>query len=239
MLELTCRLCGCTENDACYDEERGPCSWVKASLCNHCTDSIAIVGALVDVTDDDRSLGELADDAVIEIKPHHLKQLLKIVNHRADEVGRLCARHLHHHGPRASRCRRFGRYRRCPRVVAMVMNVRVPPRARLVEGIARRRAAAARVDAMSHPARQILEAENDSVRARLVLQLSDSLVLEYFDELRGACDEAGFDAGVGYLAERFVALHAVRSPEGSLSPAQLGHLEIWRRGLAAIVGGAS
>jgi hypothetical protein len=33
-----CRTCGCTWNDACQDDERGPCSWANedATLCTHC-----------------------------------------------------------------------------------------------------------------------------------------------------------------------------------------------------------
>lgn len=33
-----CRSCGCTWNDACVDDARGPCSWAdaEATLCSHC-----------------------------------------------------------------------------------------------------------------------------------------------------------------------------------------------------------
>lgn len=33
--ERTCRLCGCTEHNACVDD-RGPCWWVEQDLCSHC-----------------------------------------------------------------------------------------------------------------------------------------------------------------------------------------------------------
>lgn len=32
-----CRVCGCTEWNACWDEEAGrPCSWAEADLCSAC-----------------------------------------------------------------------------------------------------------------------------------------------------------------------------------------------------------
>lgn len=34
--ERTCRECACTQNHACFDEERGACHWVEEDLCSHC-----------------------------------------------------------------------------------------------------------------------------------------------------------------------------------------------------------
>jgi hypothetical protein len=36
----TCKICGCTENNACCHPEYGPCWWVDESenLCSHCAD---------------------------------------------------------------------------------------------------------------------------------------------------------------------------------------------------------
>lgn len=31
-----CRVCGCWECDACWDEDAGACWWVAADLCSHC-----------------------------------------------------------------------------------------------------------------------------------------------------------------------------------------------------------
>jgi hypothetical protein len=31
-----CRVCGCTDDNACLDPEFGPCWWVAADLCSHC-----------------------------------------------------------------------------------------------------------------------------------------------------------------------------------------------------------
>lgn len=32
----TCRVCGCWEYDACWDEDEGACWWVEADLCSAC-----------------------------------------------------------------------------------------------------------------------------------------------------------------------------------------------------------
>lgn len=36
-VERRCRECGCTDLNACVDPMFGPCSWVEADLCSHCT----------------------------------------------------------------------------------------------------------------------------------------------------------------------------------------------------------
>ena len=41
LLEETCRGCGCTDDDACWDEEtKGPCHWVKSDLCSLCAQKL-------------------------------------------------------------------------------------------------------------------------------------------------------------------------------------------------------
>jgi len=34
----TCKVCGCTDEHACYDPDYGPCWWVdeREDLCSHC-----------------------------------------------------------------------------------------------------------------------------------------------------------------------------------------------------------
>jgi hypothetical protein len=32
----TCRVCGCWEYNACWDDEIGACWWVEDDLCSHC-----------------------------------------------------------------------------------------------------------------------------------------------------------------------------------------------------------
>ena len=34
----TCRVCGCSTMDPCWDETAGGCSWVEDDLCSACTD---------------------------------------------------------------------------------------------------------------------------------------------------------------------------------------------------------
>lgn len=36
MGEAACRICGCTQERACVDDEHGPCWWVQEDLCSHC-----------------------------------------------------------------------------------------------------------------------------------------------------------------------------------------------------------
>lgn len=36
MSDRACRLCGCTQEDACFDEAFGPCFWVGDDLCSQC-----------------------------------------------------------------------------------------------------------------------------------------------------------------------------------------------------------
>lgn len=35
-LPRKCRVCGCTEDHACYNPKDGPCSWAEDDLCSHC-----------------------------------------------------------------------------------------------------------------------------------------------------------------------------------------------------------
>ncbi|MYA40461.1 MAG: hypothetical protein F4Z31_01525 [Gemmatimonadetes bacterium] len=33
VVEDTCRVCGCSDYDACVDIDRGPCGWAAPNLC--------------------------------------------------------------------------------------------------------------------------------------------------------------------------------------------------------------
>ena len=46
-----CRVCGCTEHDACIHPGGRPCSWVAADLCSVCANTIAGIMRLLDKTD--------------------------------------------------------------------------------------------------------------------------------------------------------------------------------------------
>lgn len=85
MSNPSCRRCGCTQNNACYDEERGPCAWAEADLCTHCADSIALLEELVTgVSPTDRIEKGFGDDVgEITLPMHHAEQLLKVLQHSA------------------------------------------------------------------------------------------------------------------------------------------------------------
>jgi len=31
-----CRICGCSDDNACYNDDMGICWWVEKDLCSHC-----------------------------------------------------------------------------------------------------------------------------------------------------------------------------------------------------------
>ncbi len=73
MTEPICRRCGCTEECACFDDLRGPCSWVEAGLCSHCRDTL-------NVLEEFERKG--ADEAqALTLAAHHVDQLLKMLRH--------------------------------------------------------------------------------------------------------------------------------------------------------------
>lgn len=96
-----------------------------------------------------------------------------------------------------------------------------------------------KLDRYSPHVRQLVEADGAAARAALVLRISDATIVDSFDELKSACEEVGFDAGVNYLALRLAALCATREPDGSLGAIHVEQLELWRRGLVALAGGRS
>lgn len=84
--ERTCRLCGCTQECACYDDERGACSWHDADTCSHCHDTLELFTQLVtnqgdriQVTAPDQEAGEIL------LPIHHAEQLQKILHYRISQ----------------------------------------------------------------------------------------------------------------------------------------------------------
>lgn len=43
----TCRICGCTDADACVDDDGWPCSWVEPDLCSSCLEEMSIAKGAV------------------------------------------------------------------------------------------------------------------------------------------------------------------------------------------------
>ncbi len=42
--EQRCRVCGCSQDHACIDDEHGPCWWVEPDLCSHCGEPAIVAG---------------------------------------------------------------------------------------------------------------------------------------------------------------------------------------------------
>jgi hypothetical protein len=45
---MTCRICGCTDFEACRTEE-GPCYWVSENLCSECAETSEQLHEALDV----------------------------------------------------------------------------------------------------------------------------------------------------------------------------------------------
>lgn len=78
------------------------------------------------------------------------------------------------------------------------------------------------------PASQIRTAADDHERARILLQLPDTIIADYAEPLRLACVAAKFEAGCQFLFIRVSALSAVRDRSGRLPDKEANRLEQWR-----------
>ncbi len=47
----SCRVCGCTEHDACLHPDGRSCSWVAADLCSVCANTIGEIMITIPVSD--------------------------------------------------------------------------------------------------------------------------------------------------------------------------------------------
>lgn len=45
----TCRVCGCTQDRACYLEKFGPCWWVEPNLCSYCAEPAIVAELYTDI----------------------------------------------------------------------------------------------------------------------------------------------------------------------------------------------
>jgi hypothetical protein len=62
-----CRICGCTDEHACLDDEVGPCWWLEPDLCSHCGEP-AIVAA-----EYDRLVLRVSEDGAIVLRETNLR----------------------------------------------------------------------------------------------------------------------------------------------------------------------
>ncbi|MBJ3783389.1 hypothetical protein [Devosia sediminis] len=81
---------------------------------------------------------------------------------------------------------------------------------------------------------QLLEAENNAVRAGLLLRLPDAVVASKVVQMQAACREVGFELGSDFLDVRLAHQSAMRDRQGNLPSPIVEQLEYWRRGMVAI-----
>lgn len=62
--------------------------------------------------------------------------------------------------------------------------------------------------------RDMHDAEDDRARARVLLTVSDAVLMKYRPVFEAACRRAQFDLGVAFIDVRRAAFHAVRAPDG-------------------------
>ncbi len=71
-------------------------------------------------------------------------------------------------------------------------------------------------DTMLPIIRQMLDAEDDAARARILLNVPDLVLAKYRETFEQACRRARFDAGEEYITVRLATLLAVRDDMGNL-----------------------
>ncbi|WP_406871604.1 hypothetical protein WHT83_14890 [Aminobacter sp. P9b] len=64
--------------------------------------------------------------------------------------------------------------------------------------------------------RQMLDAESDEARARILLVVSDVVLMRHREVFEQACRRIGFDLGEQFIAVRRAEWHAVRGADGAL-----------------------
>ncbi|WP_265518948.1 hypothetical protein [Nitratireductor luteus] len=62
--------------------------------------------------------------------------------------------------------------------------------------------------------REMHDAGSDEERARVLLMVSDAVLMKYRHVFEAACRHAQFDCGLEYINVRRAAWHAVRGPDG-------------------------
>lgn len=62
--------------------------------------------------------------------------------------------------------------------------------------------------------RDMHEADDDRARARVLLAVSDAVLMKYRPVFDASCRRARFDLGLSFIDVRRAAFHAVRGPDG-------------------------
>lgn len=71
-------------------------------------------------------------------------------------------------------------------------------------------------DSMIPIIRQLHDADGDQARARVLLSMSDAILLKYAGTIGAACQRAQFEPGAEYVLRRVVAMRATRGADGLL-----------------------
>lgn len=64
--------------------------------------------------------------------------------------------------------------------------------------------------------RQMLDAESDQARARVLLAVPDIVLMRHMPVFTKACHRAGFDLGAFFIDVRRAEWHATRGPDGQI-----------------------
>lgn len=69
-------------------------------------------------------------------------------------------------------------------------------------------------DSMLPIIREMHDAATDEERAKVLLIVSDAVLMKYRHVFEAACEHAGFECGLEWINVRRAAWHAVRGPDG-------------------------
>lgn len=93
------------------------------------------------------------------------------------------------------------------------------------------------MDTMIPIIRQLHEADGDQARARVLLAMSDTILLKYVGVVFDACQRASFEAGCEYLRCRITLMRATRGKDGLIPPPLADDFEAFRQVFATFANG--
>ncbi len=92
-------------------------------------------------------------------------------------------------------------------------------------------------DSMIPIVRQLHDADGDQARARVLLWMSDAILLKYAGTIGDACQRAQFDLGAEYVLRRVVIMRATRGADGLLPAPIAEDFEEFRAAFASFARG--
>ena len=93
------------------------------------------------------------------------------------------------------------------------------------------------MDSMIPIIRQLHDADGDQARARLLLAMSDVILLKYAGVVGDACRRAGFEAGCEYLLRRVTLMRATRGKDGLVPSPLASDFDDFRQAFATFANG--